>query len=417
MAMARRSLLKALGAMAATRANAAEDQDRVGAPLQPWRRGGLDIHHIATGRGDCSFIIGPDGTGLMIDAGAMYQSSPMNLPEEPNESRYPGEWIVRYVLRRLLDTKRSGIDALLVTHLHPDHLGDVAPQLPRASAGGYQLTGVSEIAAKIPIGLILDRGYPHYNWPSSQTAPFARNYIAFIRARLKAGGRVERFQAGRGDQISLTDPGAFPTFDIRNLAANGEVWDGQGDGARSRLPPMAALSPGDIPDENVLSCALRLSYGNFRYFAAGDLTSNTLDGALPWRDVATPAAEACGPVNVAVAPHHGLFDSSSAGLVRALRARIWLIDAWHVSHPGMTALERIYSERLYAGPRDVLSTGLSTADALVNDRLTRRFASNRGHIVVRVSPGARRYNVVVTDNSDERDRVTKVLGPFEIEAR
>jgi beta-lactamase superfamily II metal-dependent hydrolase len=412
--MARRSLLQALGAMIATNGNAMENEDRVGARLQPWRHGGLDIHHIATGRGDCSFIIGPDGTGVMIDAGAMYQPGPMNLPQEPNGQRSPGEWIVRYIRRRLRDTKRSGIDTLLVTHLHPDHLGDIAPHLPRASTGGYQLTGVSEIAATIPIGLILDRGYPDYHWPTDQTAPFARNYIEFIRARLATGGKVARFQAGRGDQISLANPEAFPKFGIRNLAANGEVWDGLGDGSRSHLPPIAALQPDDVPDENVLSCAFRLSYGSFRYFAAGDLTSNTFDGALPWRDVATPAAQVCGPVNVAVAPHHGLFDSSSAGLVRALRARIWLIDTWHVSHPGMTALERIYSQRLYTGPRDVLSTGLSTADALVNDRLTRRFASNQGHIVVRVSPDAARYRVVVTDNRDEGDRVTKILGPFEI---
>ena len=409
METARRGLLQGLLALAATRPAAADEEDRTGGRLSPWRPGGLDIHHIATGRGDSSLIIGPDGASLMIDAGAMYQLPPMTVKGEPSDSRSPGEWIARYVERRLRDTGRKGIDTLLVTHLHPDHLGDLAPWLPKAGSGGYQLTGISAVAARLPIGLVLDRGYPDYDWPAPQTAPFAQNYIAFIRARVAAGGAVARFQAGRSDQIKLAD-----AVSVRNLAANGEVWTGQGEGMVQHIPPIASLKPQDVPEENVLSCALRLSYGRFRYFAAGDLTSSTFDGDLPWRDMATPAAQACGPVDVAVAPHHGLFDSSSAGMVRALRPRIWLIDAWHVSHPGMTTLERLFSERLYPGPRDALSTALAPANDLINDRMTRHLASKSGHIVVRVAPGGTRYRVVVTGNRDEADRIIKVLGPFDL---
>lgn len=411
MIWARRGMMQSLCALLAARPALAEEGDKPGFGLQPWRPGQLDIHHIATGRGDCSLIVMPDGTSLMIDAGAMYQPPPMDLALRPSEARRPGEWMARYAARRLNETRRTGLDYLLVTHIHPDHLGDVAPGLPRARDGEYRLTGVSDVAAALPIGVILDRGFPDYDWPAPQTAPFAQNYIAFIRARMAAGGKVARFQAGRGDQIGLAhDAAAFPSFTIRNLAANGAAWTGAGDHAATLLP--ASLKPEDVPDENVFSCALRIGHGAFRYFLAGDLTSNTLDGELPWRDVASPAAEACGPVDVAVAPHHGLFDSSSARLVRALRPRIWLIDAWHVSHPGTTTLERLFSTRLYPGPRDVLATGLSDADALVNARLTNRFASHAGHVVVRVAADGVSYRVVVTDNRDERDRVVKVMGPY-----
>ena len=34
-----------------------------------WQTGYLDIHHIATDRGDATFVIAPDGTTLLIDAG------------------------------------------------------------------------------------------------------------------------------------------------------------------------------------------------------------------------------------------------------------------------------------------------------------------------------------------------------------
>lgn len=391
----------------------AEAVDAPGAVLAPWRTGGLDIHHIATGRGDSSLIIGPDGTSLMIDAGAMYGAAPAVLEPRPGSERRPGQWIARYAARRLHDTGRSGLDYLLVTHLHPDHLGDVSEALPKAPDGTYRLTGVSDVAAELPIGVILDRGFPDYAYPSAQSAPFALNYMAFIKSRLAQGGRVERFRAGAADQIrALKDPKAFPAFAVRNLAVNGSVWTGRGEAARSLIPPIGALKPEDVPDENAFSAALRLRYGAFAYFAAGDLTSNTLDGELPWRDVLTPAARAAGPVDVAAAAHHGLFDGVSADSVRALRPRVWLIDDWHVSHPTITTLERLFSPRLYAGPREVFATRLAAANALVNDRLTRRLASSDGHVVVRVAPGGASYTVVVTDNRDEADRVLKTFGPY-----
>lgn len=359
-------------------------------------------------------MVGPDGTTVLIDAGAMYAGGPYNLDSRPSDLKRPGEWIARYVARRLLDTSRSGLDYLVVTHIHPDHVGDVAPVLPRADGGGYQLTGVSDVASAMPIGVVLDRGAPDYGNVEIRAAPFAQNYIRYIDSRRSAGGRVERLIAGADRQIGLVkEAGAFPTFAVRILAVNGDVWTGRGTGRRQMFPALSTLLPEDVPDENVFSAAIRLSYGRFAYFAAGDLTSNTFDGALSWRDVESPAAHAAGPVDVAVAAHHGLFDSTGAEVVRALRPRIWLIDAWHVSHPSITTLERLFSQRLYPGPREVFATGLSAANGLVNERLTRRLGSTAGHIVIRVAPGGNRYSVVITDNTDESDRVVKVFGPYE----
>ena len=250
--------------------------------------------------------------------------------------------------------------------------------------------------------------------PIFRDAPFARNYVAFVRTRQAAGGRVERLRAGADSQITLTNRAAsFPTFDVRNLAVNGQVWTGQGEAARSLFPAISTLKPDDVPDENAYSAALRLTYGRFSYFAAGDLTSNTFDGELPWRDVESSAARVAGPVDVAVAAHHGLFDSTGADVVRALRPRVWLLDAWHVSHPSITTLERLFSQRLYPGPRDVFATALSPENSSVNDRLTKRLSSRNGHVVIRVSPGGEDYRVVITSNSDESDRVKTVFGPYQ----
>ncbi|MET3667642.1 MBL fold metallo-hydrolase [Caulobacter sp. 1776] len=404
-AYTRRGLL--LGAAALGAAGSLADEDVVGQPLRPWRRGWLDIHHVATGRGDSTLIIGPDGSSLMIDAGASATPPPAGLDIRPGPERRAGEWIGRYARRHLAAARSEPrLDAFLVSHLHPDHIGDVGPDTPPAPSGAYRLTGVSDVAASLPIGLLVDRGYPDYAYPKPWDAPFARNYVAFVRERIRAGGGVERFRVGAADQFAL------PDVELRNLAANGEVWTGRGTETRRLFPPIASLAKDDLPDENACSTAIRLRYGAFGYFAAGDLTSHDFYGALPWRDVETPAAEAAGPVDVAVAAHHGMFDATGAAVVRALRPRAWIIQGWHAAHPSTDALERMLSTRLYPGPRDVFAAGLSAANELAHKWLTDRLAARQGHLVVRVAPGGERYRIVVTDNRDEADRVLSIWGPW-----
>lgn len=408
--LTRRSLLAA-AVLAAGGGARADDQDAPGRPLRPWRPGGLDIHHIATGRGDSTLIIGPDGSSLMIDAGAAGTPAPPALPLRPDGGRRPGEWIGRYARRRLRDTGQAGLDVFLATHQHPDHIGDVGPESPPAPGGGYRLTGVSDVDALAPIGRLVDRGFPDYAEPARSQAPFQQNYEAYVAARRAAGRSVERFRPGALNQLRR-DPQARDDFRIRNLAVNGEVWTGQGEGARRLFPPMAELPATDVPEENAWSAAIALSYGAFDYFAAGDLTSSTFEGALPWRDVESAAALAAGPVEVAVSPHHGMFDATGARAVAALRPQVWIISAWHALHPSPSVLDRLFNGRLYPGPRAVFATGVDPATAAASPWLSGRLASQGGHVVVRVAPGGGRFEVVITDNADEADRVLAVFGPY-----
>src|SRR5580658_7700091 len=72
----------------------------IGAPLPAWTPGTLDIHQIATGRGNSALIIMPDGTTLLVDAGAAGDGIAETDPH-PDASRPPGQWIVRYLQRHL----------------------------------------------------------------------------------------------------------------------------------------------------------------------------------------------------------------------------------------------------------------------------------------------------------------------------
>src|ERR1051326_7666309 len=133
----------------------------VGDPLPPWSAGTLDIHQISTGRGNSALLVFPDGTSLLVDAGdnsgAPNGSGLNNLPK-PNGTRGPGEWIARYARKILEQDGNPAIDYAIVTHFHVDHMGGPTPQTKTAS-GGYQLTGIAEVAQYIPITSILDRGW------------------------------------------------------------------------------------------------------------------------------------------------------------------------------------------------------------------------------------------------------------------
>jgi hypothetical protein len=274
--------------------------------------------------------------------------------------------------------------------------------------GRYRLTGVSDIAAQIPIGRIIEPDFPDYGYPPFEDALSAENYVAFIRARLTAGQRVERFQVGRADQIRLERGGAGPAFEVRNIASRGRVWTGSGDDAAAAFPARSDLTPADYPGENASSAALRLQFGAFRYFAAGDLTDWANAGARPWLDALTPAARIAGPVDAAVVPHHGLFDASGAAAIAALAARVWIISAWHASHPSASTLERLFEPRLYPGSRSIYTTDLSPAADLVAGRLTSRLSSRRGHVILRVEADGRSFRTVVTSAETEEDIVTEV---------
>ncbi len=376
--------------------------------LPPWAPGCLDIHHIATGRGNATFVLMPDGTSLLIDAGSTNDTLDVSAAPKPNADRRPGEWIGRYVRRHLRAADRDALDYLLVTHMHPDHLGDVDDASSPSTQGPYQLSGVTDVAEMLPIGVLVDRGFPSYDFPSAPSGRYASNYLAFVRSRMQHGQAVERIRAGSDKQLVLRGhhaPGSSTPFSIRNIAANGEVWDGHGDRTRSMFPPLEKLAGSDYPNENVCSIALRLSLGKFSYFTAGDLTSYTYDGDMPWRDVLTAAARAAGPASVATADHHGMFDGLSGDVVRALRPQAWVIPSWHIAHPDMLQLERMFSERLYPGPREVYATSLMRENYLANKRLASKMRSSDGHVVIRVAPDGAAFSIFVTDNSDENDTI------------
>jgi len=75
-------------------------------------------------------------------------------------------------------------------------------------------------------------------------------------------------------------------------------------------------------------------------------------------------------------------------------------------------LNELYSPVLMSGPRDVLTTGLVPAACLVDARLSDKMLSQHGHIVVRVQPGGKSYNLFVLDDTREEGEITGHWGPL-----
>lgn len=402
--MKRRSLLLAAGGLMLPAAGWAQAAAEAGQPLPPRAAGEMDIHHIDTGRGNSTLIVAPDGTLIMIDAGASLSAPSTSSAARPDASLRPGQWAGRYARQY-----GEAIDIFVATHIHPDHIGDVSEALPRSPDGTYRLSGVSDVAAELPIRRLIDRAFPDFGDRPPPEAPFTRNYLAYLRARHARGEAVEAFEVGSDQQIRLNRPKVFPAFSVRNLAANGRVWTGKGRQARDYLNERPS---GAAVDENTCSVAIRLSYGAFSYFAGGDLIADTEDGRAPWRDIETPVARLAGRTEVAAANHHGYFDACGPAFVEALQAQVYVIQAWHATHPGQAQLQRLLGAWEGRATSDVFATDLLQANRDLNGRFVPQMKSTQGHVVIRVTPDGASYRVFVLDSARLPSPVKAVFGPY-----
>jgi len=327
----------------------------------------------------------------------------------------PGEWIARYIRHTLAFKSAPIIDYALLSHFHGDHMGEISETSPVSKSGKYVLAGITQVAEEIPIKKILDRGWPHYNFPASLQSPTMKNYRAYLQHHKKEHElEVLGFVPGRNDQITLVnDPARYQDFEVRNVAANGVVWTGVGTNTRAHIPSIETIQESDRPSENMCSIALRISYGRFDYFAGGDIPGIPIEGAPLWHDLETPIARTVGPVEVNVLNHHGYLDSENSFFLGALRPQVHIIQVWAPSHPSPRTLGRLLSTRVYPGPRDIFATNMMESNRVVIGSNLDRLKSQQGHILVRVAPQGGSFQVIILDDSAETFEIRSSHGPYQ----
>ncbi|WP_149304333.1 ComEC/Rec2 family competence protein [Pareuzebyella sediminis] len=395
--------------------------------LPPWEEGMLDIHHINTGRGDAAFMIFPDGTTLLVDAGDMSETHPRttsrrNAEMMPNRTKSAPEWIVDYIDQFFPKNRKRQLDYALITHYHDDHFGE-ADSLRQIAEGGYQLTGIMEVGTHISIKKLIDRGFdyplnlknskvqaqPRFSSDKYGMIASLREYWKFIAFQQKESGlKNEALKVGVSNQIALnTAPKKYPEFSVLNIASNGKIYTGYKDGDVFSL-----FEEGDYPGENPLSNCIRIDYGPFNYFTGGDISGMTALGASDINSLEAHAAPVIGPVDVAVLNHHGNRDSQSPFYVRTLRPRVWIQQNWTADHPGEEVLRRMTSTALYPGERDLFSTiMLQGTKDVIGDRLD-QYKSQNGHIVLRVDEGGESYEIFILDDTSEKREILSKHGPY-----
>jgi beta-lactamase superfamily II metal-dependent hydrolase len=112
----------------------------VGEVLPAWTPGILDIHQISTGRGNSALFIFPDGTTMLVDAGAQTSKNPRYVAPRPDDSRTPGEWIIRYIRQMLRHDSVPELSYFLLTHFHSDHMGQVSDASKVSKSGQFKLS-------------------------------------------------------------------------------------------------------------------------------------------------------------------------------------------------------------------------------------------------------------------------------------
>lgn len=372
--------------------------------LPGWQAGCLDIHNIATGRGDATFLVLPDATTMVIDCGEMDDC--WGVPKVPDDSRTAAEWVAAYIghFSKGLPHPET-IDYLWITHLHADHVG--LRSTLRPGDKGYDVCGVMRLGDFYRFGNIVDRGWPDYDFPSREkvvkelgTFP---EYHAFVEYQKDHyGAKPQSFIVGSKNQFSLlNDPKAYKgSFELRNLACSGEIWTGRGLKTRK-------LYSGDVNlfDENVLSGVIRLRYGKFSYYNGGDLGGGNHHYKCRERDMETAVGELCGPVTVAKLDHHGWKDSSNARWLNSVRPQCILIPSCAKDHPYENTLRRILDPLVYGdcevrdkvGPHVGVFVTTDASRKMLGDELFSKMKPF-GHVVVRVYPGGESYQVFVLDN-------------------
>ncbi len=389
---------------------------KAGESLPAWKEGQLDIHHINTGQGDCTFMILPDGTTMMVDAGEHDRApGPRELSMVPNENLSAGGWIVRYIdyVTRNLDNK--AIDYFLLTHFHSDHMGSAKKSRPRSFENGFILSGMTEVGFRKKIHCIIDRDCPNYNWPSELKGKDVKNYLDFLKwTKSKNATKVEKFIVGTKEQVTLKNKrDQYSNFQIRNIAANGEVWTRTGDGSKNHFPELETLEKSEYPSENMCSTVIKLSYGKFDYYTGGDIPGYPYPGDPEWMNVEKPVGKAVGAVEVHVVNHHGYIDSANLEFLQDLQPQVHILQTWVVSQPGPAVFQRLQSQKLYNGARDIFATNITEINQTIIGKSSNDI-KGQGHIVVRVAPGGDVYHVLVLDAEDVNEyKIKEIYGPYQ----
>jgi competence protein ComEC len=241
----------------------------------PAPAGSLQVYFIDVEGGQSTLFVTPDHHSLLVDTG---WPDPTSRDAKRIQSAMRMAGIAR-------------LDAVLLTHYHDDHAGDV-PQL----------------AALVPIGEFLDHG------PNRQTDEAATEHGYEAYRKVLATGKYKHFTLHPGE--SLPVPGFHAT--VASADGNLIATPLPGAGGQNSFCADAGQKTPDAT-ENARSLGFALQWGRARILDLGDLTRDKEKALMC-------PVNRIGHIDLLVVSHHGWYQSSSAALVDAITPRVAVMD-------------------------------------------------------------------------------------------
>ena len=394
--------------------------------LPAWKPGELELHFIYTGCGENMFYRLPDGTSILNDTGEGYRPKDVAYtPLLPSSDRLGGEWVSRYIQRVYPE---KVIDYLIFSHWHDDHIGHAGfgwksngemDYRHRVTADGRKIDGFLCVAEDFGFRRYFDHQYPARGTYKTQ-GTCMKLVAPWVEEQKRKGLVVEPFRAGALDQIALLrEPEKFKgAFSIRNICANGCLWDGK-NGARDFAAETVAAT-GDVRlPQNMLSLGFVIQYGKFRFWTGGDVQPSfrgkgfsTKNGPI---DYEAEIGRRIGHVTLCKMNHHGCNDAMGKAFVRMVRAKIYVSCVWSHWHVSDSVMERLASRAIHPAFDPVIIPNFMPKNRL-KKYAGRPFMTNIPvethtgvHVVVKVLPGGNFWRTYLVDARDESMRVLRVI--------
>jgi len=262
----------------------------------------LQVYSIDVEGGQATLLVSPSGQSMLVDTG------------------WPG-FEGRDAERIQAAMKLAGVERLdyvVITHYHSDHVG-----------------GVVQLADRVRVGAFVDHGANLEDAEQTRT-----NYANYEAVVAKTGAR--HIVVKPGDKVPIEGLDVEVLTAARGHIANPLSGAGQANPACDSEPAAA-----DDPSENSASVGMLVTYQKFRFLDLGDLTKKKeIELICPNNRI--------GRVDVFLVSHHGLNQSNSNALVRAVHPRVAIMnngahkggspEAWQTVHdsPGLEDLWQLH---------------------------------------------------------------------------
>ncbi len=390
----------------------------VGQPWQGWKKGQFQVHFIYTGVAESMFMIFPDGTTMLLDCGDhnAIGRGDLAVPVLPNAMKHSGEWIARYVER--VNPNGRDVDYMMLSHYHSDHGGCMKFYASKDNRDGmdYALSGFTQVGETLKFKKAIDRAYPSFDDPLPMSDVFdsgaVRNIKNFYEYHSKHSGlQVERFKLGSTDQIRMLRHPAG-NFSVKNICANGRLLMPDGS-IKDLYADRIRENKLDHVNENGLSLGMIFSYGDFKFYTAGDFSDKWQlpDGST--YEIEDEMAKICPHVNVAKINHHGHY-SMTPDLIKALSAQAYVSCVWDQLHNVDPVMERLADRSLYPGERIVFPGVMPKERRAVDSeknwmKIVPSASYEGGHIVLNVNKGGKDFSLTYLTAADESMKVRSVM--------